>query len=232
MFKSLLILMTVFYVLPSAFGAEVGLAGPLDEGGIVPGSEEPGIVPPVGGQDRFSKIEDMYAKGAQPSFSDLQGWWAGRCFYHNDHNTPWGGLLVTAESSTAAPLPPPGSEGGPLFPGTPPSIPENRFAVGLYVSQRSADHFDELREETVGTIMDLLRNAWSSMGWARVEATDGSVATKYFTDWDWRVKKAPGYLVGKSVVFGESAARYNLPSGGTYLACYYFKRVRSDSARP
>jgi hypothetical protein len=96
---------------------------------------------------RFEDLRNLFDSATPASMGQIMGARSGRCFYSSlgggDENLAYGALLVTQRVLVP---PPPGQNGGPLFPGQ----PSNWTTISeLIESQGNADLFDGFTAEEI-----------------------------------------------------------------------------------
>ncbi len=181
---------------------------------------QPPITSSDPGKDHFTRLTELYAQGTQPTKADLKGWWSGRCFWPNDPNRPYASLLLTAEDRVPSAQPAPISH-GPLFP--PETAPgESRYAFWSLYFEGPPTLVDVLAETQERVTYENLRESWSQLTYTYY--TDRSAAVKYPAGsypHEWRVRKYQQYFIVKRIM---------LNTGETERLCYFFAKVRENSA--
>lgn len=170
----------------------------------------------------FAQALEMYEMGLAVRWTDIKGFWVGRCFYFDQENT--------AVNSFAGYLDP---AAGPGF-GTMPLAFESTYASGY-----GADYFDELSSYSsyIKIIKDKIKSE-NSKGRYSTMSEEPTVNQLYdmepnnrpdfLTEIRWKddqiVYKVTN-LVQQNLKVGAMKSRIPVAAGQTLFACSYFKRV-------
>jgi hypothetical protein len=123
------------------------------------------LTDPALGQPKFNQNLDNYQIGTMPAFSDVIGWWSGRCYTSNLDDQAEGVLLAATETTTVEKS---------WFPWVDPTIHVvQNMAFIVHGNNRPADYFDNISESLKYEINTFL----SSGDYKRIVAftSDGSI---------------------------------------------------------
>lgn len=159
-------------------------------------------------QNQFMTLKAMFTQASIPSPMDVRGWTSGRCYTHLAPGTPTAQLLVGLRKDQ--------NDDGPNFPPR-----ELDKIISIYMSDSSADFFDNMSQETKRSVAAVVRNESTKVGEVRSE--NGSLVSRYDGgNLDYRIKKHGDYLLMEAALLRDSG---EIKAGGAYCYCYYFKKV-------
>lgn len=168
---------------------------------------------------RYEKLIEHFDQSSLPTFSEIEGWWAGRCYTQPNPNMPIATVLVARMLE----LPPQdNTNNGPLFPGPTPKTVMN---IGLIVSNGvsvPADFYDTLTPETSQQVEDVLQTADFQSIVARMDAKS-IISTYDRGNLEFSLRKFNNYVFLKAAVLRDDRDH---KAGNIYASCYFFKKIR------
>jgi hypothetical protein len=161
----------------------------------------------------LDQVMERYNSGTDPEFTSMIGWWTGRCYLNTSPSSPFGVLMVAAETSESV-----GDDNGPQFP--PKVTLTKRMALVGHIYNSPA-FFDEMTEEKKQSIRDFetsgeFKNlvATSIDGSWNTDNVDGNLR--------YTLRKNGDYFYGPATLLKDSGEN---KAGSVFAACYFFKKV-------
>lgn len=174
---------------------------------------------------KMETVRDLFQKSLKPSLSQVEGVFAGRCFYGYtgaDQDDAMGMVLVTYK------VQPPAENAGPLFPSNP---PQAQYKINILQSADDAHfRFDNMSESEVRKAVgnaDAIKSTpvadvGTGLGWDSVYNSGSGP----FSHFELRIS-SQGYLVSEGTYTKDVT---DSPDGrnahtGEKVYCYFYKKL-------
>lgn len=153
-------------------------------------------------EDKYKKLQDLYAKAAQPKFMEYKGWLAGKCYRTNTQGSAIGGLIAFEVRKA-----------DPLFPST--------KKIFLLLNERE-DFFINLPSHHKRWVQKRIDEFWPKV--TEMESVDNSLrSTNLGSIYQYRIRLHDQVLLGNIVYHRDYLGK---KKGATYAMCYFFKKLR------
>lgn len=155
---------------------------------------------------QFDQLVEIYeTEGELPTFEELEGWRAGRCYRANEPSRAWGGLLVAEERDVE----------GPLF---------NKLRKLFILRSETADLYENMKPVKKKLVSHQIDSLWDLVN--PIEEVESSLSCpSSYGRHENRLRKYDDYLVASVVLLMDD---FGLKKGDTLWACYFFKKVSSS----